>query len=353
MNKGYYLLFIFYNCLVLTFGNNCFDCLKEGELCFNTETREPLGNCGYGLKCFKDQMTNTSVCAKYLKQGEKCSIIGDSNLCDLGLNCLKDENSEFKCLDYAFSTYLEKCKLDTDCASNNLICSHGYCRFLNLKDCFSSADCLPTDICSFETTISKCVPLKLKGGYCYASRVCFQGLQCVNGICIEKNLNKLGQFCNSDYDCDTNNNLYCSELGICQNFFKPKSTDCIYLENNYNTTQCGKYQSCGCNDKCVQTEGYPIKYSLEYELKKCSYDNECVYSDSINMFSKQSCIYKNCNQQLCNYKSSIIFDNVSDNYNCSYSKYQIDQYCNHSSLPSKHNIKIFILFSLLLSILFF
>ncbi|KAM9975140.1 hypothetical protein ACTFIW_008618 [Dictyostelium discoideum] len=309
--------------------------IKKNKCSNNTKNNELslLGNCENGLKCFNGK------CRKYLKQGEKCSIIDNINLCDIGLNCIKDENSEFKCLDYGFSSYLENCKLDSDCTSNNQKCVYGYCQLLNYTQCFSSADCLSNQICSFETSIYKCVTLNLKGGYCYSSRVCFQGLKCVNGICTENNLNKLGQYCNSDYNCDINNGLYCSELEICENFFKPKSIDdCNYIENNNNNSQCEKYQSCSCDDKCIQTKGYPIQYSLEYDLKKCSYDNDCVYGDSINMFSKQSCVYKKCRSQLCKYKSSVIFDNViTDSSNCGYAKYQIDKYCN-SSLNLKHSV---------------
>ncbi|KAK5579680.1 hypothetical protein RB653_009365 [Dictyostelium firmibasis] len=349
-NRRFIFLIIFYNLSNLIFvSGDCINCLKEGEICDLS-----LGNCNYGLTCFNDQTrsNSSSICTKYLKQGDSCSIIKDSDLCDIGLKCLKDEDSKYKCLDYGFSTYLEKCKLDSDCSTTNQKCVNGYCYLLNYKQCFSPTDCTYDQICSLETSIYKCVNMKLKGGYCYASRLCFNGLICVNGVCTERILNQIGQFCNSDYDCDTNNGLYCSNFGICEKFFEPTSNNCKYSKNNSTESinQCGEYQSCGCENKCIQSSAYPIKYSLEHDLKNCAYDNECVYTDSINMLSKQSCINKYCKKHICNYKSSLIIGNNSNsgNHNCGYNKYLIDKYCSNSSPSNSFISIIIIIFSLIL-----
>ncbi|KAN0025048.1 hypothetical protein ACTFIV_009460 [Dictyostelium citrinum] len=319
----------FFIIIVLFYNNvngDCPNCLKENEICDDGIYR---GSCSYDTTCFYNSSLPTyqiRKCTKYLREGDECSLIDD--LCIRGTDCLLDKNNDYRCLDNSFASAGEECELDSDCITKELVCINGICQIKPLKDCEHDSDnCNYNEYCSCgDGSECMCKIKKDEGGVCTFDSHCSYGLTCENGVCTSYQFIGLGFSCtSSSYKiCDYNKGLYCSN-NICQKFVEPSPSSC---NPNATTTQCSSYQTCSCSDnKCYQSEEYPPDGKiLSEELMKCAFDNEC--STSVNIYSSESCLSKNCRKEICNYyKGYYRTEEIDD---CGKESLRVDLLCNSS-----------------------
>ncbi|KAN0029946.1 hypothetical protein ACTA71_008086 [Dictyostelium dimigraforme] len=327
--------------------NKCPICLDENDIC---DTLFVYDKCIGGTTCYYNgTLSGPSKCLKYSNEGDECDP-KQNDRCPLGTQCLPDNKNVNRCLDYHFSGIGDDCELNSDCATDQLVCIKGECQLPSNQNCQSSdGNCQYDEYCACSNmgTICQCQKIKLEGQSCYDNDECFGSLVCKNGICSKIKLIELGGDCSSNI-CNFNKGLFCSK-NICQEFIPPSSKSC-----NPNSTfnECSDDQSCSCSEKkCYQSEFYPTEYYKNYysdELRTCAYNNECLMK--VNKVSRNSCLSKHCRKEICSYYAG---DELTEKSNdCGSSEYIKEKYCSFSSKITKSIISLFIVLSFVLVIIF-
>ncbi|KAN0029438.1 hypothetical protein ACTA71_007565 [Dictyostelium dimigraforme] len=329
----------------------CSTCFSEGQGCMvldpNSGRYKNGGECNNGLVCAaknKGDDEKNWQCMKPIELNGACS---GENSCVIGLTC---DPVEYKCLNSRFAQIGEKCSSSLDCSGTLASCTNNICTAEPNGKCDDASDCQYGSTCSN----SLCVPLRNQGESCdfYKGDTCIYGLSCVtnatsgtSGTCGPLFSKPLGGSCLSDDDCNQSANLYCSQKSrLCEEYVQPSqpTTNCSLTENS-----CDQFHQCSCDGKCYQSAPLPTQVTDGMQpLVNCILKNKCTWVT--NFFSSESCLTKNCAQELCKYNGVTIMDNPLTCGN----NHQSDTYCKSNSVRVISNSMLLLLISSFLILIF-
>ncbi|EGC28838.1 hypothetical protein DICPUDRAFT_59156 [Dictyostelium purpureum] len=286
------LLFLLLNANIFALSQNvCESCGSLGQVCGSDVT------CGDNLVCAKNGTALAESQTAYTCQkpvGNDGSCFSDDN-CKVGLIC---QNG--KCANLRFAQLGDKCKSNEECSGDESYCHNGVCdRARNVLNCKYDYDCDYGSLCESGS----CRKVGLFNENCDSSSsspTCVFGLICVQDKCRNAFTQDKDQSCSDDTYCKSG--LYC-DGGQCKTYTQPSAGNCTKDSN------CDKYHVCSCEDGlCYQSAPLPTQTSeFTQKYMKCAVDNKC-HSYVRNMMSSGSCLSKNCNSLLCDYKMATIYD---------------------------------------------
>ena len=181
--------------------------------------------CGEGYCESGDQYVCGGVCQRYAKAGEGCGP--NSATCANGLSCLIDSSDNTgSCVGISSRKNGASCSEDAQCSRSSW-CIGGKCETATDAELFQPGEycvgdayesCAPGYICGDinESGYGTCVAPLPQGSSCSYTVDCATGLTCrtanVGAACQPKS--KLGQACNSDWDCEEG---HCKS-GVCKKY---------------------------------------------------------------------------------------------------------------------------------------
>ncbi|EGC28839.1 hypothetical protein DICPUDRAFT_159667 [Dictyostelium purpureum] len=248
------------------------------------------------------------TCMKSIKEGESCQ---NSEQCFLGLKCNIPENtSTGTCMNMNFAQVNHKCEKDIDCSGDDLKCKDSKCIRNNDIKCGLNNPCQYGDYCHLPSR--ECKKLKKEGESCGLSVECQYGRFCdpSSKKCIKiLSLNE-GDKCQaySNDQCNAANDIYCGTSGVCEKLDLRDPGKCLRMDN-----LCAPLHKCSCTDfKCYPTRLFGEEFSSALiNFYNCADKHQCQFT--INRFSPDSCLTKNCASEFCKFNLAI---NPNNNLNC-------------------------------------
>ncbi|KAM9969310.1 hypothetical protein ACTFIR_001139 [Dictyostelium discoideum] len=308
----------------------CQICLKEYDICGGNHEI-----CSYDTTCLNNtyEPSNQNLkCTKYLREGDECGAGYLRDLCIEGTLCLMDRNKVYRCFSNKFATLGEYCELNTDCATDELVCNNNECRLKTSANCNGlNSNCNYDEYCLGNS----CVKIKFEGESCIYNSQCFGPMSCKNNVCSNQ-LVGLGANCKYDL-CDYNRDLYCSD-DICIEYVEPIMKSC---SPNATYSQCPDLQKCSCSDeKCYRYLPIPTeRFKASDDLYKCAYDNKCSLDESL-YYNTKSCVSKNCKETICSFSDNF---GAKESDDCGKNAFFRDRYCNSSFKLTQSITSLFII----------
>ncbi|KAK5583652.1 hypothetical protein RB653_005250 [Dictyostelium firmibasis] len=328
--KILFVLIVLFN-LILLIKGQCTECKGAGEKC-------KKGQCGEGLVCISNTGSFDDAVCSPLSQ-DKCDYF---HMCDYSLTCVNGV-----CIDAYFSVVGDPCEKQTDCYGNFTKCTNNICTNPT-NQCSTNSDCRYNQECinkSCTNLIGLGKNCSLNDDDCAFSLSCQKTYKVDDqiGTCQNIILANIGASCGSNFDCNFNDGLYCSN-SICEKYVENIPTGNCTTDNSI----CKNYM-CSCNGECLNDDSTPEFLSkIYFPLLECANENQC--SLNLNSYSSSSCLSKKCGSLRC----KLLKTDVGDPNGCDgYYKTLVQPYCDKNNSSKINGFSLMSILLVMVITLFF
>eukprot|EP01133_Synstelium_polycarpum_P005287 gene5287-6129_t len=280
----------------------------------------------FGSYCTIRNGSDVQQCYSYQKEGEFCD--GQAYTCADSLYCGVNATIGRSCQSISFAAAGESCQVDTDCSqlydkTPVMVCTNSVCTLKAGEPCAFDYGCPFNTYCKNPSSPqAACVATLGLGDQCTSTQICSTGLICSptadgqKSLCSKPFTKTEGQKCSGDNrlygdvsipitDCKVSDGLYCND-GVCKlqqqspSSFNCTDSKCYYSGGGHETCVCESFDNPTGICQLTENLDQECQDSLQ-DIIDCAIANECR-DDVFAQYSASSCLFKNCNRQMCNNK---------------------------------------------------